>query len=461
MPYYTSIAYRAALALYDGFVFYQGKNNYGYFNKDIEKKFCQKMIKEQIKDKKYIIKSYFNPWLKIKNEQDVFCRKINREFLAGLPEKEFIIIHGQFNDLRTKMWSKGILIEAFDPWGKTLIDKYLVKNNLNISPGDLDVLVKPNGLNFIQKELLDRLLIVKKFKKGGKIDFDVIKHAQEYHWLNNTWADIFCLDKDYFSKLIKKDFKKDIKVIDRQIRDLREYGSRTKNKMKKLIDKYEIPSEMINILELFSVMSDWRDIRKGQMMKINSFAEDFLQELKERSKIEKRYLLYLDPYEVSSIRHLKGLEDGLKKRGKCCLHYLERIKTKWFTEKQALKFYNLLQNKIIQSEEVKGVTACRGKASGRIKIIISLDDFFKMKTGDILVTQMTRPEYLPVIKKAGAIITDEGGITCHAAIISRELGIPCVIGTQIATSVLKDGQLVEVDADKGVVKVIKNFTRSL
>jgi pyruvate,water dikinase len=62
---------------------------------------------------------------------------------------------------------------------------------------------------------------------------------------------------------------------------------------------------------------------------------------------------------------------------------------------------------------------------------------------------------MPIIKKCGAIVTDEGGITCHAAVISRELEIPCIVGTKIATQVLKDGDLVEVDANKGVVKILK------
>ena len=75
--------------------------------------------------------------------------------------------------------------------------------------------------------------------------------------------------------------------------------------------------------------------------------------------------------------------------------------------------------------------------------------------GDILVTGMTRPEFVPLMKRSAAIITDEGGITCHAAIISRELGIPCIIGTKVATQVLKDGDMVEVDADKGIVRILK------
>ncbi|KKT96776.1 MAG: Phosphoenolpyruvate synthase [Parcubacteria group bacterium GW2011_GWC2_45_15] len=72
-----------------------------------------------------------------------------------------------------------------------------------------------------------------------------------------------------------------------------------------------------------------------------------------------------------------------------------------------------------------------------------------------MVTQMTRPEFLPIMKKAGAIVTDEGGITSHAAILSRELNIPCVIGTQVATNRLNDGDEVEVDAFQGIVRLLK------
>jgi pyruvate, water dikinase len=77
-----------------------------------------------------------------------------------------------------------------------------------------------------------------------------------------------------------------------------------------------------------------------------------------------------------------------------------------------------------------------------------------MVSGDVLVTGMTRPEFVPLMKLASAIVTDEGGITCHAAIVSRELGKPCVIGTKNATKVLRDGMLIEVDAEKGIVRII-------
>jgi len=105
--------------------------------------------------------------------------------------------------------------------------------------------------------------------------------------------------------------------------------------------------------------------------------------------------------------------------------------------------------------KIKGQIAFKGKVKGKVKIVSSVKDLPKVEEGDILVAAMTMPKYLPAMKKASAFITDEGGITCHAAIVSREMQKPCIIGTKIATQVLKDGDLVEVDAEKGIVKILR------
>jgi len=452
VPYYPSTAYRAAFILYDGFNFYQGTNNYGYFNKDKEKDFCQKIIKQQIKNKKYIIKSLFKPWLKLKKEQD-FYQKITQKSLSILPETKFINLHKRFSDLGVKIWRIGALIEAFDPWGKTFVNEYLSKYNLDILDNDLAVLVGPTKLNFNQKELLDRLQITKKLIQKKDIQAEVLKHTQKYNWINNSWSEVYYLNKDYFIKSIRKDSKKEKKIINKQIRDLQIYEIEAEKKVGQLIKKYQIPLDFRNILYLFSVMSDWRDIRKAQMMKMNSVVYLFLKELSRRTKIDKKYLFYLDAYEITSLKHLKTIKGELKKRQKYSIYYIiGKTGIKWFTGREALSIHNLLEKQISQSKEIKGTIANKGKVIGRVKVIITKKDFKKIKSGDILVTQMTRPEHISIMKKAGAIITDEGGVTCHAAIISRELNIPCIIGTQIATSVLKDKQLVEVDANKGVVK---------
>ena len=100
--------------------------------------------------------------------------------------------------------------------------------------------------------------------------------------------------------------------------------------------------------------------------------------------------------------------------------------------------------------------ASRGFARGHAKILKSAANLDKVKRGDILVAPMTIPDMVPAMEKAAAFVTDEGGILCHAAIVSREMKKPCIIGTKIATKALKDGDLVEVDADNGVVRIIKN-----
>jgi len=105
--------------------------------------------------------------------------------------------------------------------------------------------------------------------------------------------------------------------------------------------------------------------------------------------------------------------------------------------------------------EISGVVASRGIAKGFVKIVRKSKDVKRVQEGDILVTPMTNPDFMPALRRCAAIVTDQGGITSHAAIVARELNIPCVCGTQIATQVLKDGKLVEVDANKGVVKILK------
>jgi len=100
----------------------------------------------------------------------------------------------------------------------------------------------------------------------------------------------------------------------------------------------------------------------------------------------------------------------------------------------------------------KGIPASAGKVQGLVKIIAGNKDFGRFKQGDILVTYFTTPDFIPLIKMAKAVITDDGGITCHAGIVARELKKPCIVGTKIATQVLKNGDLVEVDANKGIVK---------
>lgn len=104
---------------------------------------------------------------------------------------------------------------------------------------------------------------------------------------------------------------------------------------------------------------------------------------------------------------------------------------------------------------IHGTTAYPGKCKGTVKIIYSKDDFIKFNKGDIIVSPMTTPKFTSIMKEANGIITDEGGVTCHASIVARELKKPCLIGCKNATKILKDGMIVELDSDNGIATIIK------
>jgi pyruvate,water dikinase len=100
---------------------------------------------------------------------------------------------------------------------------------------------------------------------------------------------------------------------------------------------------------------------------------------------------------------------------------------------------------------LRGLGAAPGAAGGPARLLGSLDDAIALSDGDVLVTHMTAPDWVPLMRRAAAIVTETGGMTCHAAIVSRELGIPCVVGTGSAMTTLRDGEVVTVDATHGVV----------
>ncbi|MGI5949039.1 phosphoenolpyruvate synthase [Peptoniphilus sp.] len=134
--------------------------------------------------------------------------------------------------------------------------------------------------------------------------------------------------------------------------------------------------------------------------------------------------------------------------------------TEWGFDADTKEFYFLQSRPIttIKSEEkeklvtlVKGLPASPGIGRGKVKLIKDISEINKIEEGDILVTEMTNPDMVPAMRKCAGVVTDEGGRTCHAAIVSRELQIPCIVGSKTATKVLKTGDVVTVDATRGIV----------
>ena len=146
-------------------------------------------------------------------------------------------------------------------------------------------------------------------------------------------------------------------------------------------------------------------------------------------------------------------------------HYGEPMDTEWAFEKDMLFLLQARPITTLGGAEdatddassdlgdvlVRGLGASPGMAAGTVKIVLDIDELDKIKDGDIMVTTMTTPDMVPAMRRASGIVTDEGGVTCHASIISRELGIPCVVGTGDATTTLKENSGVTLDGKKGLV----------
>ncbi len=147
--------------------------------------------------------------------------------------------------------------------------------------------------------------------------------------------------------------------------------------------------------------------------------------------------------------------DEIKQRVPFSVYYVDGQGYTFYSGAQAQRIAELIGDEGLEDvDEIHGQCGCPGVAHGRVKIVDVTADMVKVEEGDILVSISTQPDLLPAMKKAAAYVTNQGGVTSHAAIVARELNKPCVIGTKIATKVLHDGDEVEVDANRGVVNVI-------
>lgn len=181
-----------------------------------------------------------------------------------------------------------------------------------------------------------------------------------------------------------------------------------------------------------------------------------LRQIEQEKQLSSESLVYLTGEEWREFIATNQIPLNVDQRKTFILVEQTGVQTRVFDDPTEASRLAILKNEDVTTKnEVQGKAAFAGFARGKVRIVKLVEDAAKFEAGEILVASMTDPRYLPIMKKAAAIVTDEGGVTCHAAIVSRELSIPCVIGTKVATQVFKDGDMVEVDAEKGIVRRIQ------
>jgi pyruvate,water dikinase len=174
--------------------------------------------------------------------------------------------------------------------------------------------------------------------------------------------------------------------------------------------------------------------------------------LKDRQVISDERVIELTKYALTIEQHYQRVMDiewGLDKQTGKLLILQARPETVWSLKKSPIEKPSpvVTEKKIL----LKGLPSSPGLGAGKAHVILTVDGVTEFQAGEVLVTQMTTPDWVPTMKKAKAIVTDAGGMTCHAAIVSRELGIPCITGTKTGTKTIPNGEEITVDAKMGVV----------
>ena len=274
-------------------------------------------------------------------------------------------------------------------------------------------------------------------KQNKKIDLR--KLLEEYQWI--PWGDL----QAHLWTL--KDIKEYVDSHAQTVESLIDFEV-----MKKELKLNEKEIEMVKINKDLAYLRDLRDdFRRRAVFEIHFVYEEVARRCNVDYYDELMY--YSTPELYDLLRGKKLSPQELTTRKGDCMVTLVGEKLKATPREKAQHYFNEIKEQEAHLE-IKGLAAQPGIIRGTVKIIRLDKELSKIEEGDIMVALTTHPEYITKMQIAKAIVTDEGGITCHAAIVAREMGIPCIVGTKNATQVLKDGDVVEVNAATGVVRKI-------
>jgi len=396
-------------------------------------------------------KKYFDLW---QNSADKIVKlQKDIEGLEGLSDGELTGLFESWYDNYGLFWRYGSIPELANWGGEQLLKDKLPKLNQKEFLEVFEKLSAPEDLSFYQKEELD--LFVIKGEKDVVVKEKLKEHQKKYYWLRNSYGHEEVLSVKYFEDALSEISEEKARE---QIEEIKSMPGETISKKKEIIEKYKLSGEIAMIGARLAHSIWWQDHRKKFIFMAVSQIERFVSEINRRLNIDKKELYNYMPLEL-----LKLLKDGTRVDN--AVGRLKGYVDYYHEGKGMEQYFGEDINKIMEPflnvdvdndvREFNGLPVCRGIARGVVKIILSPLKMTKMNFGDILVTPMTSPDFILAMKKAAAIVTDVGGMTSHAAIVSREMKTPCIVGTKVATRVLKDGDLVEVNANHGVVRILE------
>lgn len=345
-------------------------------------------------------------------------------------------------------------------WETDWLEEFIRKNLWDVSRDHLALLTAPTFNSFVNESEFS----IKKIalaKMTGKNNYKKLQkeYLKKYDWVEWSYEDIprmtipsLDLKIDEICKSqSEEELQKEISLESDRIK---------KNRLikKRILKENNANSSIENILHFSEIMTHVQDLRKERVLRMNTMLYELVREVENAGNIPHPLGYYFSVEEIIELCYWKvyDLEVISKRKEESCIAIFYKEKTYIFPA-NFYKWNNIEQNLFgheNNNEYIQWTTAYWWKIVWRVSVLTNSSEISNFVAWNILIANQTTPDYVPAMKKAIAFITDQGGITCHAAIISRELKIPCIIGTKNATKILKDGDLVEVDAENGVVKIL-------
>lgn len=319
----------------------------------------------------------------------------------------------------------------------------------------LTVSLKDNSGYFEQVDILNLAVAYKESGSTDAIKTMVDEHAKKYGSIGVKYGiGEFWTSDDIVERL---EILKDQSPED-QLQHVKNLPDEREKKIEEIFIELNADDEFKSLVKVARLFVYLRTYRTDVIS--NTFANVFplFEEMGKRKGLTRKAVIDCTPNEIISMNFPSA--GYIASRAESFICKSINGKTYYTFGEPAKKLKEELESRIGGGEtdetlsELKGMVAFKGKVQGKAKIILDNTDLSKVERGDILVAAMTTPDFVPAMEKAAGFVTDEGGILCHAAIISREMKKPCVIGTKFATKILKDGDLIEADADKGIVRKI-------
>ena len=345
-----------------------------------------------------------------------------------------------------------------------VLDNVLKKNIVNLLKNKLKIkrtkeqdlllsrLVIPKKKSFFIKEgdaLLKMALKLQKNKKAD-IEQDIQGHLEKYAWTScHAYLGVFQTEKDVMNK-VEELLKEGPKTRIARGRWIRQETSKY---YKQAFDEIKDSKKIVDLIDLAREFIYLQTYRLDVLFSVHYYVYPLFQEIGKRFNLSVRELVYLTGEEIVALlenKHTVGKKE-IKNRMRNYALIKENNQYRLLSGDSVEKIIQ----KVIRVSIVRGTVANEGRAIGRAKLVYEVEDMEKVNMGDIVVSVMTLPRLIFALSKASGIITDLGGMLCHAALVSRELGIPCIVGTKNATKVFKDGDLIELNAYEGVARKLE------